>query len=139
MNKEIKEMLKQLKMMTYDENSPEIPLDLISRKAEKILLDYITNLQKENEKLKKPLIPSEKKELIDLLYKDHLSNKNKKKLEDYITRLHNYNEHLLKINVEKDYKLVEIENEIDIVKNAYITGGNLNTLINKLENILDGE
>ena len=67
MNKEIKEMLKQLKMMTYDENSPEIPLDLISRKAEKILLDYITNLQKENEKLKKPLIPSEKKELIDLL------------------------------------------------------------------------
>ena len=127
MNEEIKEVLEGIKKEIYD---AECIYDVLEP-----LLDYITNL----EQLKKPLIPIEKKELIDLLYKDHLSNKNKKILENYITRLHNYNEYLLKTFVEKDYKLVKIQEELEKVKDADITGGNLITLINKLENILDGE
>lgn len=106
-------------------------------------VEYFNNLIKEKDKeleeLKKPLIPSEITELISLLYKEHLSNKNKKRLENYITRLHNYNEHLLKTAVEKDYKLVEIENEIDKVKNADMTGGNLTTFIDKIENIINDD
>ena len=54
MKDEIKEILDKLKMMKYDESSPEIPLDLISRKAEKTLLDYITNLQEKVNQYENP-------------------------------------------------------------------------------------
>lgn len=51
MNNEIKEIIDKLKLLCYDDYSLEVSVDYIRRKAEKILLDYITNLQEENERL----------------------------------------------------------------------------------------
>ena len=45
MNKEIKEILDKLKLLCYDNYCLEFSVDYIERKEEKLLLDYITNLQ----------------------------------------------------------------------------------------------
>lgn len=52
MSKEIKEILDKLKLLCYDDYCLEFSVDYIERKEEKILLDYITNLQQENEILR---------------------------------------------------------------------------------------
>ena len=51
MKDEIKEILDKLKSLVYDEYCLEFSVDYIDRKEEKILLDHITNLQKEINKL----------------------------------------------------------------------------------------
>lgn len=45
MNEEIKEILDKLKSLVYDDYCLEFSVDYIERKEEKILLDYVTNLQ----------------------------------------------------------------------------------------------
>lgn len=49
MNEEVKEILDQLLMVS----NKEIPLFILGEEYAKILYDYITNLQQENERLKK--------------------------------------------------------------------------------------
>lgn len=49
---EIKEILDKLKKLCYDDYCLEFSVDYIERKEEKLLLDYITNLQEENKILK---------------------------------------------------------------------------------------
>lgn len=52
MNNDIKEILDKLNKLCYDDYCLEFSVDYIERKEEKLLLDYITNLQEENKRLK---------------------------------------------------------------------------------------
>ena len=53
MNEEIKEILDRLKKLCYDDYCLEFSVDYIERKDEKLLLDYIINVQEEINELKK--------------------------------------------------------------------------------------
>ena len=52
MSEDIKEILDKFRKLEYDDYELEYDIDQIERKEEKLLLDYITNLQEENEELK---------------------------------------------------------------------------------------
>lgn len=64
MNDEIKEILNKLKSLVYDDYCLEFSVDYIERKEEKLLLDYITNLQKEIDRLNNMLNNADNKNLL---------------------------------------------------------------------------
>ena len=132
MNKEIKEILYYLKKK---ENTRRIKC--ITIEESKQLLDYITNLEKEIERLKK--ICDKYEEEYNTTYmiweKDLLdSRKSIKLFEDDLTNM---------TKQALDYKS-RIDKAIEKIKSKYIAQGGLtsyevNDLLNELENILTGD
>ena len=132
MNKEIKEILYYLKKK---ENTRRIKC--ITIEVSRQLLDYITNLEKEIERLKK--ICDKYEEEYNTTYmiweKDLLdSRKSIKLFEDDLTNM---------TKQALDYKS-RIDKAIEKIKSKYIAQGGLtsyevNDLLNELENILTGD
>ena len=120
MKEEIKETIDKLKKLCYDDYCLEFSVDCIDRKEEKILLDYITNLQEEN-KIKDTNWENLKYYLEKLYYKDYIEeaisddiDKKIKELESKV-EIKGYQKEIKTLQEENK----ELKNTIDFIDNKY--------------------
>ena len=125
MNKEIKEMLEQMKIIQEtgkDKNGIKVDGFGLQQYDLKILLDYITNLQQENERLAEAYY--NKQDEYNKLFNHLINDKPRERIKKAIEYIN---------------KCVSMQLESDYLLNRTILAQNINNLLNILQNGSDEE